>query len=61
MADAAVEHSRDDSMTEAQREAHKRLMQILPVRTIAEEVENWAEENRPLSEEELVYLLQGEA
>ena len=48
-------------MTEAQREAHKRLMQILPVRTIAEEVENWAESERPLSEEELVYLLQGEA
>mgnify|MGYP006935528232 CR=1 FL=1 len=48
-------------MTEAQREAHKRLMQILPVRTIAEEIDNWPESDRPLSEEELVYLLQGEA
>ena len=48
-------------MTDQQREAHQRLTRSLPVRTVAEEIENWPEKDRPLSEEELPYLLTGEA
>jgi len=63
MADAAIKSTGigEGWMSEEQKAAHLRLLAILPVRTVAEEVENWPESDRELSEEELPYLLAGEA
>lgn len=57
----AGKHAGGAAVSEEQKAAHLRLLTILPVRTVAEEVENWPESGRELSEEELPYLLAGEA
>ena len=48
-------------MNSIQRRAHERMLATLPVRTIADDPEHWDEEDRPLSPEEMVYLLHGNA
>jgi hypothetical protein len=46
-------------MSEEQKRAHERMLATLPVRTIADDPDHWAESDRPLSAEEIPYLLAG--